>query len=244
MLEIRRRFLRRREVRRHDSVFRNKSPGNIFSEIYARAMWGSAEDSDGFSSGHGSHIATHVEPYVVAVSQFLRAFATPPNVVDLGCGDFNVGRQIREHCAGYVACDVVPGLIERNRKKFCDLGVEFRCVDIISDPLPPGDVVILRQVLQHLSNEHIMRVVNNLGGYGYVVLTEYLPEGTFVPNVDQPTGRFSRLARGIESGVVLTREPFFLKARSEKLICCSREPPGLVTTLVYELSGNTPDSPQ
>lgn len=160
------------------------------------------------------------------------------NVVDCGCGDFNVGSQIRQYCSNYVACDIVPDLIERNKIRFSKFDVDFRVVNIIEDPLPIGDVVIIRQVLQHLSNEHIKQVVNKLRGYRYLILTEYIPEGEFVPNIDQPTGAFSRLARGIQSGIVLTKEPFLLKVKSERTICTTHEPTGLLYTVVYELSEN------
>jgi len=209
VLETRRRLMLKKMVKGHDKLFQDKKPRHIFSEIYAKAMWGKTEDaSDQFSSGHGSHLAAHVEPYVIAVSKFLQSFETPQNVVDLGCGDFNVGRQVRQYCAKYIACDVVPELISFNQEKFQELDVEFRCVDITEDPLPEGNVVIVRQVLQHLSNEHIKRVVNKLHGYKWLVLTEFIPEGKFTPNVDQPTGSFSRLARGIKSGIVLTEDRF------------------------------------
>lgn len=236
VLEIRNRLVMNKMVRSHDEIFQGKKLRHIFSEVYAKAIWGKAGDvTDQFFSGHGSHLADHVEPYVAAVSQFLQSCEIPQNVVDLGCGDFNVGSQIRQYGAKYIACDVVPDLIERNQNKFQELDVDFRCIDITEDPLPNGDVVIVRQVLQHLSNEHIKRVVNKLNGFKWLVLTEYVPEGSFPPNVDQPTGSFSRLARGINSGVVLTKEPFSLKVRDEHTICTSNKPSGLVTTIIYEL---------
>ena len=235
VLEARRRYIQEREVKNEDAIFQSKSPRQIFSEIYSKAMWGKVKDSDNFSSGHGSHLSTHVEPYVTAVAEFFQSFAAPKDIVDLGCGDFNVGRQIRPYCANYVACDVVPSLIERNKGKFRQLDVDFRCIDIIEDSLPEGNVVIIRQVLQHLSNDHIHKVVGKLFGYKYLILTEYIPEGGFIPNIDQPTGRFSRLARGIQSGIVLTKEPFLLKVNNERAICSTPEPSGLVTTVVYEL---------
>jgi hypothetical protein len=79
--------------------------------------------------------------------------------VDLGCGDFNVGSQLRPYCSEYVACDIVQSLIERNKLKFADRGVEFRALDMASDPLPAGDVVFIRQVLQHMSNAQILALL-------------------------------------------------------------------------------------
>ncbi|MBU2620582.1 MAG: class I SAM-dependent methyltransferase [Proteobacteria bacterium] len=229
------RYRREKDIRAHDAIFQGKDRKYIFSEIYAKFWWGHPLNSEQFNSGHGSHFAVHVDPYVDAVSAFLQTFACPQNVVDLGCGDFNVGSRLRRHCATYVACDIAPDLLERNKKKFHDLNVDFRCLDIVADPLPHGDVVIVRQVLQHLSNEDIKSVATKLRGYKFLVLTEFVPDSEFTPNIDQPTGAFSRLARGIKSGVVLTEEPFSLKAKSERVICTSQESGALVTTIVYEL---------
>ena len=75
--------------------------------------------------------------------------------MSLGCGDFNVGAQLRDLCGAYIACDIVELLIAYNRERFAELGVDFRRLDIIDKPIPEGDVIILRQVLQHLSNSQI-----------------------------------------------------------------------------------------
>lgn len=233
ILEWRRNILLEKELRQHDEEFGKKTAKEIFSKIYAQKMWGGAAAD--YCSGHGSHLKDHVDPYVQSVSVFLGQFPIPVDVVDLGCGDFNVGRQIRGKAARYVACDVVPDLIARNSKVYADLDVDFHVVDISEDDLPQGDVVIIRQVLQHLSNAAIMKVVKKLGQFRYLVLTEFVPPGDFVPNVDQPTGSYSRLARGIPSGIVLTAHPFNLQIKSERLICETPEQQGSLKVIVYEL---------
>jgi len=232
ILEYRRKFLLERELRRHDEDFGEKTPKEIFSAVYARKMWGGGAAD--YCSGHGSHLNDHVDPYVQSVSAFLDQFPRTVDVVDLGCGDFNVGRQIRSKAARYTACDVVPSLIARNKTVYADLDVDFRVVDITEDELPQGDVVIIRQVLQHLSNAAIMKVVKKLGQFRYLVLTEFVPTGDFLPNVDQLTGSYSRLARGVPSGVVLTAPPFNMEARSERLICETPEQKGSLKVIVYE----------
>jgi SAM-dependent methyltransferase len=171
-------------------------------------------------------------------NKFLASLPSPPSVVDLGCGDFHVGAQLRPYCGRYVACDIVPALIERNKKEFAAGQVDFRCVNIIQDDLPDGDIVFLRQVLQHLNNAQILRVVQKLYRYKFLVLTEHLPAKThFPPNRDKPTGGGTRLPQG--SGVVLTQQPFLLRAKSESVLCSTPEsiarPAGLVTTTLYEL---------
>jgi hypothetical protein len=70
-----------------------------------------------------------------------------------------VGSQIRKFCGRYIACDVVPGLIDFIKRQFEDLDVEFKLLDLVKDEFPAGDVALIRQVLQHLSNDQIARFV-------------------------------------------------------------------------------------
>lgn len=231
IINWRRAYLTKIGLHRHDAEFSNRNSKDIFSEVYKRRMWGGNTD---YFSGHGSHLSDHVKPYVEAVSQFLSRFSDPLIVVDLGCGDFNIGRQIKDKASNYIACDVVPDLIERNKEIYAGSGVNFRVLDITDDELPQGDIVLIRQVLQHLSNADIAKVVSKLHRYKYLVLTEHIPACNFIPNVDHKTGSYSRMARGINSGVVLTAPPFNLAIKSQEIICETLEQDSLLRVIVYE----------
>jgi SAM-dependent methyltransferase len=212
-----------------------KSVKDIFNMVYARKIWGTGDQGQlAFSSGSGSHLPLYVDPYVKAMETFFASLDHRPDLVDLGCGDFNIGSRIRPFCNRYTAIDVAADLIRDNQQKYASLDVDFRCADIIEEPLPGGEVLIIRQVLQHLSNEHIQKIVSKIRNYRYLVLTEYIPKGTFAPNLDQATGAYSRLARGIPSGVVLTAPPFFFAAQSERILCDVEDRNGIVRTLLYD----------
>lgn len=206
---------------------------DAMEQVYQMKLWGDGES--GFYSGIGSHHPEIVEPYVEAVKSFLTSFETPLVVCDLGCGDFNVGQKLVEHTRKYIAADIVPDLIERNRKTFKAENLEFRCLDIASDPLPPGDCIILRQVLQHLSNREVQRVVKKLADYKYVILTEHLPEGEFTPNKDIISGQGIRLKK--QSGLDLLASPFNLKIKGERQLLSvpAKESRGVIVTTHYEM---------
>ena len=68
-----------------------------------------------FYSGVGSHSPEIVDPYIDAVKSFLKSFGEPIVVCDLGCGDFNVGKELVSLSKKYIAVDIVPDLIARNR---------------------------------------------------------------------------------------------------------------------------------
>lgn len=205
-----------------------------FAEVYEKRLWG-RKPLHRFFSGPGSHDPEVIRPYIDAVRGFLAGFDRPPPVVDLGCGDFNVGRRLRDSCDRYVACDVVPELIEHNRKTFAALEVEFICLDIVADPLPAGDVVFVRQVLQHLSNAQVVEVLRKLSRYRFLVITEHLPDSDdFVPNLDHEGGAGIRVARG--SGVVLTAPPFGLAPRATTQLCRVKKYGGCIVTTLHQLT--------
>ena len=79
---------------------------------------------------------------------------------------------------------------------------------MIEDPLPDGDVCFVRQVLQHLSNDQILKILPKLAAYKYVFVTEHIPTRTksYTPNVDNPHGPDVRLYWN--SGVFLEQPPF------------------------------------
>jgi|JI10StandDraft_1071094.scaffolds.fasta_scaffold308501_2 hypothetical protein len=210
-------------------------PKQIFSAIYHDGTWGKGED---FFSGEGSHEPGIVEPYVATVRNFLQSLGSLPDVVDIGCGDFHVGSQLVGSARRYVACDIVPDLVERNRRKFTVPNLRFEVVNAIDDPLPEGDVVFLRQVLQHMSNEHIQAVLPKLARYRHWVVTEHLPaDADFLPNADKRTGGDVRLMKS-KSGVVLTAPPFNVQPRRSTVLCEVSSPsggqPAVIRTVVYE----------
>lgn len=209
----------------------------IFSKIYEENHWGqSADSSHKYFSGSGSHSNEIIEPYINVSINFLNLFDSKPSVVDLGCGDFFVGSEIRQYCSHYIACDVVEELIYYNKEKFRDLNVDFRVLDLALDELPRADIVFIRQVFQHLSNQEILKTLPKLSkSYRYLVLTEHLPDAeVFTANMDIVTGRDTRLSKG--SGIVLTEAPFNLSVKQATEVCVVNIPSGKLVTTIYQLS--------
>jgi hypothetical protein len=174
-----------------------------------------------------------VKSYILAVQSFVKEIGSGKNAVDLGCGDFSVGSQLRPLFNNYTACDIVAPLIEFNKTKYSELNVEFRCLDAVTDDIPSADVIFIRQVLQHLSNADIGKILKNIHGKArHLVITEHLPATpSFTANREKPNGPGVRIAE--QSGVVLTDPPFSLRAKSEKVICEVDVADGIVRTTVY-----------
>jgi SAM-dependent methyltransferase len=182
------------------------------AQVYEASLWG--QNGSPFYSGSGSHHPAIVVPYVQAVTGFLQSFPAPMTVCDLGCGDFNVGRALVPYAKHYTAVDIVPELIDYNRTHFQMPHLEFQCLDISKDPLPTANVVLIRQVLQHLCNTEVQQVIEKLSQYQYVLLTEHVPEGDFVPNMDIISGQGIRLKK--QSGLDVLYAPFHLKPKEKQ----------------------------
>ena len=190
--------------------YKRLSVSEAFSAIYRSQAWGSIEDRP-FCSGDGSIREEAVGPYCAMIRDFIAA-NNIRRVVDLGCGDFAVGSRFVDPAVDYVGIDVVPDLIRYNQEHFAVPGVEFRCMNIIEDELPPGDLCLVRQVLQHLSNAQIQQTLKSLRRYRYVIATEHVYAGAGLRrNRDKPQGPGTRIPR--RSGVFLESSPFNCPAK-------------------------------
>ncbi len=189
--------------------------GAAFDEIYRQGIW---SQSKGEPSGGGSY-GDLADRYVDAVLGYIRERGVR-SVLDIGCGDFNIGARIAPHVEAYYAYDVSAEIIDRNRLRFENLAnVEFRCANACSDALPRADLVTVRQVLQHLTNAQIADILRNVDRTGapHVLVTEhaldYSRPNALRPNLDLPShSAGTRIALG--SSVVLSAPPFLRKTRT------------------------------
>lgn len=206
----------------------------VMEQIYELKLWG-GEPFD-FYSGTGSHNPKIINPYLDVLVSFLKSQNKPLVVCDLGCGDFNIGKHLTKYTRKYFAIDIVEKLINRNKDLYKEDNLEFRCLDIAKDKIPAGDCIILRQVLQHLSNSEIQNIVEKLTDYKYVIVTEHIPSEDFIPNKDIISGQGIRLKQN--SGVDILKTPFKLKIKEEKVINehLLDNNKGRITTTLYKIS--------
>ena len=215
--------------------FSGRSNGEIFTATYLNYLWGRKEGDFNFYSGDGSHNPEIIDEYINKVSGFLAEFSSPPVVVDLGCGDFHIGRQLSKYAKQYIACDVVPEVIEANVSRNDLTNVSFRVLDAATQDLPKGDIVILRQVLQHLSNLDVQNVLQRIqGNFRYLIFTDHQPLGLeWTPNLDKQTGPNIRTEFG--SGLDLARPPFDFSSLDCKLISDIKVDDGYIRTFIFHL---------
>jgi hypothetical protein len=192
------------------------------------------------SSGPGSHKPSIIQPYIKVMRETIQTLGCK-QIVDLGCGDFHVGQQILPVCQRYTDCDVSDVILRQNMETYNDPRLDFQQIDITADDLPLGDIALVRQVLQHLSNTQISAFIeslNRLKPYKYLAVTEHLPRApNFVANTDIKTGPLIRLFVG--SGVEVDKPPFALDYMSKKIVLEVEDPvkgiPAIIRTSLFQL---------
>lgn len=127
---------------------RGKDPKVIFSEYFKTNYWGGDESV----SGPGSD-RTQTKLIRSQVSELIKEFHIS-SVLDIPCGDFNWMKDVDLSAVQYLGGDIVPELIERNRR-FASENRRFAVMDLINDDLPKVDLVIVRDCFIHFSNAHI-----------------------------------------------------------------------------------------
>jgi len=161
-----------------------------FSQIYDKNLWGEG-------SGVGSRPA-HNGEYV----QFLQEFMLRnkiKSVVDFGCGDWQFSRFINWGGVAYAGFDIVKSVIESNSKKFTDENTRFFVFHSLND-LPKADLLLCKDVLQHLPNELVRQ---------YLAFFKTRFNAMLITNDDYPEDIINRdIQIGGWRSLRLEREPF------------------------------------
>lgn len=118
-----------------------------FSAIYEANAWGRG-------SGVGSEPQYTVE-YVALLRQFLTEHQIK-SVVDFGCGDWQFSQLIDWTGIKYQGFDIVASVIDSNRQRFGSVNIRFEHV-VVGTALPCADLLICKDVLQHLPTAVVRR---------------------------------------------------------------------------------------
>jgi SAM-dependent methyltransferase len=158
----------------------------VFGGIFRRNEWGDAESV----SGPGSTRARGAD-FTAELVALLRRLETR-TLLDAPCGDFNWIAEAADAVERYVGVDVVPELVERNRRHHPAGGRSFVLADISRDALPAADVVLCRDCLVHFSDRDVWATLANFrrSGSRYLLTTTFVARGA---NADIRTGSWRPL---------------------------------------------------
>jgi trans-aconitate methyltransferase len=139
-------------------VFRQKAFNDrveTFSKIYAQDIWNGG-------SGPGSTPEATV-PYRELIQKHINS-SHVSKVVDLGCGDWQFSQFLDWSNVKYLGVDIVENVIQENRRRFEAKNIEFIKSDLVDFIPSECDLIISKDVLQHLSNSSIKKIFKNLRG--------------------------------------------------------------------------------
>jgi len=173
--------------------YRFLSRREVFADIHRRGIWRNDETHSGDSS-----TLARTEKIRTALPALIDKYSID-SMLDIPCGDFNWMASLERLPKTFVAADIVPEIIEKNRGKYPN--IDFRLLDICAAPLPKADLVFCRDCLVHLTLDDAMAALENIRGSE----AKFLMATTF-PN--------TRVNRGVTTGawrpLNLEKPPFSL----------------------------------
>jgi 2-polyprenyl-3-methyl-5-hydroxy-6-metoxy-1,4-benzoquinol methylase len=146
----------------------------------------------GKQSGGGSNPYFTVE-YRAFIDKFIR-MNNIKSVVDVGCGDWQFSRFLNFDGVSYLGLDVVPGVIERNDRVYGSKNVHFRTAPENIGDIEKADLLIMKDVLQHLPNSVIFSYAQVVfPGFKHCLLTNSFAKLNTSRNNDIAHGEFRSL---------------------------------------------------
>lgn len=124
-----------------------------FTEIYDKDLWGLAT-GEWSAPRPGEEPEAERQARLVALIESLIALNGVRSVVEFGCGYWSYARQIDWSGLEYDGFDVVEDVVASNRREHGRDNIRFhRIADGVE--LPKADLLISKDVLQHLPTAHV-----------------------------------------------------------------------------------------
>jgi SAM-dependent methyltransferase len=125
----------------------------VFTQIYEKKLWGGG-------SGPGSHPS--ITALYAGFVQYLIRHLGARRVIDLGCGDWQFSQFLDLSEVDYTGVDIVESMISGNSARYGASNIRFVVADVSEYPLGEADLVLCKDVLQHLDDDSVLRVLRKL----------------------------------------------------------------------------------
>ncbi len=174
--------------------FESKTVAEIFTETFRNRYWKSKESVSGMGSELGQTGLIRAALPILFRQYNIRS------LLDLPCGDFNWMQHVDLQGIQYTGGDIVAALVQRNQAQFGAPKRSFVQLDLLTDPLPAADCIMLRDCLVHFSLTHIEQALSNIrsSNIPYLLTTSF-------PQVEQNED----IQTGYWRPLNLQKAPFF-----------------------------------
>lgn len=154
--------------------FQGRSATEVFTLIHDRNYWNSQESVSGTGSELGQTVAL-----VHALPALFKEFGIK-SMLDVPCGDLNWMKEVPLDGVRYIGGDIVAKLVLANKERFAARPeLEFRVLDLLKDPLPTSDLVLVRDCMVHLPLADITTALERIKASGsrYLLATTFTRHG-------------------------------------------------------------------
>lgn len=180
----------------------------LFDEKYKIGGWQNK------GSGNGS-----VDKNTIEYRKILHFFIEKYNIktcLDIGCGDFQIMRHIYKLFSFYRGIDVSSICIENNKIKYEDDTHMFEHRNILDElfQIPDYELVIVKDVFQHMPNEDIILALDRISKFQYAIIVN-----------DRGLNKKRRISVGGYAGLDILAPPFLFPGKiyttilKSKVIC-------------------------
>jgi SAM-dependent methyltransferase len=169
---------------------------SVFNTIYVNDVWRESREEPW-------PVEANSQVYRPVVERFIKSHGIR-SIVDIGCGSWEPNATIELNGADYVGVDVSDVVLAQARRN-TPPGMKFINANVLTDPVPRADLLLMKDVLQHWSNADVLTFLPKIRAFRYALITNGFVSGNENEsvNVDIVTGDW----RPID----LTRPPFNLK---------------------------------
>ncbi|MCX7387505.1 MAG: class I SAM-dependent methyltransferase [Planctomycetales bacterium] len=127
----------------------------IFDRIYQHGGW------NGLGSGPGSAVEVNRE-YIEFLNHLIQQSPTITTILDIGCGDWQIMGCVDLSGKQYLGIDVVASVVEKNNRGFGTHSVGFQVLNPCRTEIPYADLIIMKDVIQHLPGVHVQRILEQI----------------------------------------------------------------------------------
>lgn len=139
---------------------RGKKTEEVFTDIFKENRWGGTASV----SGTGSDLA-QTQALIQELPSLFRDLEVAV-LLDIPCGDFHWMKEVDLDGVTYIGADVVDELTNRNQELHGNATRRFVRLNVVTDELPPADLVLCRDCLVHLSFRDIHAALRNIRASG------------------------------------------------------------------------------
>ncbi len=143
------------------------SQKDVFTEIYKKKIWGDGSEKNPLSGG-GSNPDT-TSAYVEFIRRTIESNGIT-SVLDIGHGDWTMWRDYKFENVSYIGVDVARDISDVLNQKYGNESRKFLEIDSGNYVYPPSDLIISKEVFQHLPNKELFLFLEKISQFEHIVL--------------------------------------------------------------------------